>query len=75
MRLKCNKCNSIIEGDGKGTYITCECGAIAIDETKHYYKVNGNFEDFKIIDGEEELAFEEYNIKYNGKVNENEKPL
>lgn len=41
MKLKCKNCNTIIEGDKKGTYITCKCGKIAIDETLYYYRVIG----------------------------------
>lgn len=49
MKLKCNKCNDIIEGDKKGTYIECKCGAIAVDETEYYYRIIGNREDFEEI--------------------------
>lgn len=54
MKLKCLKCNEVIEGDKKGTYITCKCKAIAIDETKWYYRVIGNEEDFEIIKEDED---------------------
>ena len=47
--LRCKKCNDCIEGDKKGTYIKCECGAIAIDETEHYCRVIGNKEDYEIL--------------------------
>ena len=40
--------------DKKGTYITCKCKAIAIDETKYYYRVIGNEEDFEIIKEDED---------------------
>lgn len=50
MKLRCNKCNEIIEGDKKGTYITCKCKAIAIDETPDYYRISGNQEDFTVMD-------------------------
>lgn len=49
MKIRCKKCNDIIEGDGKGTYITCKCEAIAIDETPYYVRVIGNFEDLEEI--------------------------
>lgn len=50
MKLRCKKCGDIIEGDKKGTYITCKCKAIAIDETPHYWRINGNKEDFEVIE-------------------------
>ena len=49
MRIKCKHCNTIIEGDGKGTYITCKCNKCAIDETKYYWRIIGNKEDFEEI--------------------------
>lgn len=49
MKLRCNKCNDVIEGDKKGTYIECKCGAIAIDETEYYYRVIGNPEDVEEV--------------------------
>ena len=56
MKLRCNKCNDIIEGDKKGTYIECKCGAIAVDETEYYYRIIGNREDFEeIIEDDKEV--------------------
>lgn len=49
MKLRCKKCNDIIEGDKKGTYIMCKCKAIAIDETKWYWRIIGNQEDFEEV--------------------------
>lgn len=48
-RLKCLKCGDIIEGDKKGTYITCGCKAIAIDETEYYVRVIGDKSNFEEI--------------------------
>ena len=50
MKIKCAKCKDVIEGDKKGTYITCKCGAIAIDETKYYWRIIGNKEDIENFD-------------------------
>lgn len=52
MKIKCKNCNEVIEGDKKGTYISCKCGKVAIDETKHYVRVIGNFEDYEEIKDE-----------------------
>ena len=49
MKIRCKHCNDIIEGDGRGTYITCKCKKIAIDETKYYVRVIGNFEDYEEV--------------------------
>lgn len=49
MKIKCKKCGEVIEGDKKGTYITCKCKAIAIDETTYYVRINGDIEDFEEV--------------------------
>lgn len=62
MKLKCKKCNDVIEGDKKGTYIECKCGAIAVDETEYYYRVIGNREDFEeIIEDDKEVNSKDTN--------------
>ena len=50
MKIKCKRCGDIIEGDKKGSYIVCKCKAIAIDETKYYVRINGNSEDYEILE-------------------------
>ena len=47
MKLRCRLCNTVIEGDKRGTFISCKCGAIAIDETKWYVRVIGNEENIE----------------------------
>lgn len=49
MKIKCKKCGQIIEGDKKGTYITCNCKSCAIDETKYYCRIIANKENFEEI--------------------------
>ena len=50
MKLRCKLCGDIIEGDKKGTFITCKCGKLAIDETPYYCRLNfQKKEDFEII--------------------------
>ncbi len=49
MKIKCKKYGEIIEGDKKGTYITCKCKAVAIDETPYYWRINGNMENFEEV--------------------------
>jgi hypothetical protein len=51
MKIKCNKCGDILEGDKRGTLIYCSCRSIAIDETKWYarvlYKTKEDYEEVK----------------------------
>ncbi len=54
MKIKCTKCGDVLEGDKKGTWITCTCKAIYIDETKWYYRIGGNEGDFEILEEKEE---------------------
>lgn len=49
-KMLCKKCNNVIEGDKKGTYISCPCKSVAIDETKYYCRIIGNYEDYEIIE-------------------------
>lgn len=50
MKVKCKLCGDIIEGDKRGTYITCKCGKLAIDETPYYCRINfQKEEDFEEI--------------------------
>lgn len=44
--IKCKKCERLVSGDGKGTYIACRCGAVAIDQTEHYARIIGKVEDY-----------------------------
>ena len=56
MKIRCKKCNDIIEGDKKGTPITCKCGSVSIDETEYIYVINGNYGDFEeIIEDKKEI--------------------
>ena len=53
MKIKCRLCGTIIEGDKKGTMIWCKCGKCAIDETKYYARIIGDFEDYENINNKE----------------------
>lgn len=48
-KIRCTHCKEIIEGDFKGTWKTCKCGKIYIDETQYYCRIGGNKGDFGII--------------------------
>ena len=43
---QCAKCLSIIYSTYQGEFVTCKCGAISVDQTKHYARHIGNIEDF-----------------------------
>jgi hypothetical protein len=58
-KIKCNHCGDILEGDKRGTYISCSCGKCAIDETPYYFRLIGDFEDYEMIEPKEELEDEE----------------
>lgn len=49
MKVECRLCRTIIEGDKKGTFITCNCGKCAIDETPYYARLIGNIGDYEQI--------------------------
>lgn len=55
MKIRCKKCGDIIERDKKGTYITCKCKAIAIDETTCYWRIIGKQEDFEQVQVEDKI--------------------
>lgn len=46
----CKKCGTVLVGDGKGTYISCPCRAVAIDETEYYCRIIGNLDNWFILD-------------------------
>ena len=48
-RVKCLKCNQIIEGDLRGTFISCNCGKTAVDQTEYCTRIIGNEKDYKIL--------------------------
>lgn len=58
VKLLCKKCNDIIEGDGKGTYIQCECKSCAIDETPWYCRFIGNPKNYVEVQEEIEVPEE-----------------
>lgn len=49
MKIRCKHCDTIVEGDGRGTFIRCKCGKCAIDETPFYWRIVGNYEDFEEV--------------------------
>ena len=69
-KIKCLKCNTIIESDGKGKWVACKCGDCYIDETDYYCRVGGDFDKYEVeVDGKWILAKEYIN---RGQKNESE---
>lgn len=50
VRVECNKCHDIIWSKFAGEFVSCKCGAIAVDSTPYYSRYIGNREDFKFVD-------------------------
>lgn len=46
-KIKCKKCEDIIESKNTNDYKRCSCGAIAIDGGKDYLKRIGNEKDYE----------------------------
>lgn len=44
-KVQCNKCKDIIQSKHRHDFVTCKCGAIAIDGGSDYTKLSGNWED------------------------------
>lgn len=56
MKIRCKKCGNVLEGDKRGTFIQCECKSCYIDETEHYCRIGGSFNDIEAV-----IDFSEYN--------------
>ena len=44
--IKCNKCGEIIESKSTHDYVTCKCGAVAVDGGHDYLRRCGYIEDW-----------------------------
>lgn len=42
----CRKCNTGIYSMYEGQFVSCKCGAISVDQTRHYERRIGNPDDF-----------------------------
>lgn len=67
-KIRCLKCNDIIEGDKLGHLISCSCGACYIDETPFYYRIGGDPEFISIFDneGNEKTLVKEAELNFKG---------
>jgi len=49
--VECRKCGDRIKSSYPGEFVTCKCGAIAVDQTEYYTRYIGEYEDFmKVFD-------------------------
>ena len=46
-KIRCKKCNDIIESKTANDFKKCKCGAVAIDGGKQYLKRLGKLEDIE----------------------------
>lgn len=58
MPYKCKKCGDVVDDFTNGRMTPCKCGAIFIDGTKDYTRVNGYPEDYEYIDKESMKLYE-----------------
>lgn len=49
MKIRCKKCGDIIEGDKKGTFISCSCRSCFIDETVYYCRIGKDLNNIEVI--------------------------
>lgn len=56
MKIRCLKCNDIIESKDLHDCVSCKCGACSIDGGSQYVRIGGDFEYINCIneDGTEE---------------------
>ena len=57
MKIRCLKCNDIIESKKLHDCVSCKCGACSIDGGNQYTRIGGDFNYINLIneDGKEEL--------------------
>ena len=56
MKIRCLKCNDIIESKHSHDFKKCKCGACFIDGGDEHFRIGGNLEDIMLVheDGSEE---------------------
>ena len=57
MKIRCLKCNDIIESKDLHDYVSCKCGACSIDGGNQYTRIGGDANYINIVndDGTEKL--------------------
>jgi hypothetical protein len=49
-RIRCRKCGDIIESKTRHDYVTCKCGAVAVDGGSSYLKRTGDPADIEELE-------------------------
>ncbi len=57
MKIRCLKCNDIIESKDLHDCVSCKCGACSIDGGNHYTRIGGDTNYINIVyeDGKEKI--------------------
>ena len=63
-KLKCKKCNDIIESKHVHDFVRCKCGAIFVDGGDEYCRFGGLLEDMDWVEEEDEEEDDFPNKKY-----------
>ena len=50
IKIKCKHCGDIIQSKHRHDFVTCSCGAIAIDGGTDYARITGNKEDWEYVE-------------------------
>ena len=53
VQLYCNKCCDTVHSRWSGEFVSCKCGAIAVDQTHDYIRIIGNEGDYLVVNNEE----------------------
>lgn len=53
VQLYCNKCCDTVHSKWSGDYVSCKCGAIAVDQTEYYTRIIGNEGDYLVVNNED----------------------
>ncbi|MDO4295846.1 MAG: hypothetical protein Q4D90_06775 [bacterium] len=46
-KIRCKKCNDVIESTHHYDFKSCKCGAVSVDGGKDYLRRCGNYEDWE----------------------------
>lgn len=46
-KIRCKRCNDVIESTHRHNFMVCKCGAVAVDGGTDYLKRSGNREDWE----------------------------
>lgn len=59
-KIRCTKCNDVIESKHRHDFVRCSCGAVAVDGGDDYLRIVGNLHAAKIVndDGTERGLFD-----------------